>query len=331
MDRTWLARTVEDALEPDLEIVDPHHHLWTDPVGHYPRYDLDDLRADTGAGHNVVETVFVECASGYRTDGPEHLRCVGETEYVASRAAESDRTPGARIAAIAGHASLRLGDAVAEVLEAHVAAGGGRFRGIRDAGAWDADKRVGRSHTRPVEGMYALPEFRAGMRVLGRMGLHFEGWQYHTQLGELADLARACPEVPVVLNHIGAPLGIGPYAGQDDEVLTVWRAGMLDAASCPNVVLKVGGIGMARYGAGFESWETPPTSDQLLARWGDQLRWCIDTFGPERCMFESNFPVDAESVGYVVLWNAFKKVSAGYSPSERADLFAGTARRVYRL
>lgn len=331
MNRTWLAGTVEAAIEPELEIVDPHHHLWTQPVGHYPRYDLDDLRADTSAGHNVVETVFVECASGYRTDGPEHLRCVGETEYVASRAAESERTPGARIAAIVSHASLRLGDAVEEVLEAHVAAAGGRFRGIRDAGAWHEDRRIGRSHTRPVEGMYGLPEFRAGLRVLARMGFSFEGWQYHTQLGELADLARAVPEATIVLNHIGAPLGVGPFEGRRDEVMAAWRPAMADVASCPNVVLKVGGIGMSRYGAGFETWERPPTSDQLLEVWGDDLRWCIDTWGPDRCMFESNFPVDAESCGYVVLWNAFKKVSTGYGASERADLFAGTARRVYKL
>ncbi len=331
MNRTWLAGTVEEALEPELEIIDPHHHLWSQPIRAYPRYELEDLRADTGAGHNVTQTVFIDCAASYRTDGPEEMRCVGETEWVASRADESDRTPGARIAAIVSHASLRLGDGVEEVLDAHVAAAGGRFRGIRDAGAWHADKRIGRSHSHPVEGMYGLPEFRAGMGVLGRMGLSFEAWQYHTQLGEVAALARACPGVTIVLNHIGAPLGVGPFEGRRDEVLAEWRPAMADVATCPNVMLKVGGIGMSRYGVGFETWEKPPTSDQLLEVWGDDLRWCIDTWGPDRCMFESNFPVDAESCSYVVLWNAFKKVSVGYTADERAALFSGTARRVYRL
>ena len=332
MKRDWLAQTVEVALDPELEIVDPHHHLWPEPPGRrWYTYDVPDLRVDTDAGHRIVDTVFVECMAAYRKDGPEHLRCVGETEWVAARAAETAATPGARIAGIVSHASLRLGAAVDEVLDAHIAAADGLFRGIRDAGAWDADERIPRTHTNPVPGLYGLDSFRAGMRVLAAKGLSFEAWQYHTQLGDVAALARACPDVTIVLNHIGAPIAIGPYAGRRDEVLAAWRPAMVDVASCPNVVLKVGGIGMSRYGVGFESWERPPTSDQLLAVWGDDLRFCIDTFGPDRCMFESNFPVDAESCSYTVLWNAFKKVSAGYSPAERTALFSGTARRVYRL
>jgi L-fuconolactonase len=332
MKREWLAQTVEVAIEPELEIVDPHHHLWPEPPGRrWYTYDVADLRIDTDAGHRVVDTVFVECMAAYRTDGPEHLRCVGETEWVAPRAAETARTPGARIAGIVSHASLRLGAAVEEVLDAHIAAADGLFRGIRDAGAWDADERIPRTHTNPVPGLYGLDSFRAGMRVLAAKGLTFEAWQYHTQLGDVAALARGCPDVTIVLNHIGAPIGIGPYEGRRDEVLAVWRSAMTDVASCPNVVLKVGGIGMSRYGVGFETWQHPPTSDQLLAVWGDELRFCVDTFGPDRCMFESNFPVDAESCSYTVLWNAFKKVSVGYSPSERAALFSETARRVYRL
>jgi predicted TIM-barrel fold metal-dependent hydrolase len=332
MDRTWLSRTVEDALEPELEIVDPHHHLWSEPVGdRYPRYDLADLRDDTGAGHDVVATVFIDCSSNYYADGPEHLRPVGETAWTATRADESDRTPGARIAAIVSYADLTLGDGVEEVLQAHVAAGGGRFRGIRHIGAWDADERIARSSRNPPPNLYAMPSFRTGMGVLGRLGMTFEAWQYHPQLPEVVDLARACPEVTIIVNHIGAPLGIGPYAGKRDEVMAAWRPPMEQLAALPNTVLKVGGIGMTRYGMGFERNENPPTSDELLAVWGDTLSWCIDTWGPERCMFESNFPVDADSVGYVVLWNAFKKVSARYSPAERAALFAGTARRVYRI
>ena len=331
MDLAWLSLTTEDALEPDLEIVDPHHHLWERPVGRYPRYDLDDLRRDTGAGHRVVETVFIDCASNYRTDGPEALRPVGETEWVASRAAESDQPPGARIAAIVSFADLTLGGAVGDVLDAHVAAANGRFRGIRHAGAWDADERIARSHTNPPPDLYALDSFRRGMDALAARAMTFEAWQYHPQLSDVVALARACPAVTIVLNHLGAPLGIGPYENRRAEVLAAWRPPMSQLAALDNVVLKVGGIGMKRYGLGFERWERPPGSDDLVAAWGDEMRWCIDAFGPDRCMFESNFPVDAESCNYVVLWNAFKKVSTGYSEAERAALFAGTARRVYRL
>jgi len=332
MDLAWLSLTTEDALEPDLEIVDPHHHLWDAPVGNrYPRYDLADLRRDTGAGHNVVETVFIDCASNYRTDGPQSMRPVGETEWVASRAAESDQTPGARITAIVSFADLTLGDAVGDVLDAHVAAADDRFRGIRHAGAWDADERIPRSHTNPPPGLYGQADFRRGLGVLAAKGMTFEAWQFHPQLPDVVDLARACPEATIIVNHIGAPLGHGPYADRRAEVLAAWRPPMAQLAALDNVVLKVGGIGMKRYGVGFERWDRPPGSDDLVAAWGDELRWCIDTFGPDRCMFESNFPVDAESCSYVVLWNAFKKVSTGYSAPERAALFAGTARRVYRL
>jgi len=331
MDRSWLAATREEVLEPELEICDPHHHLWPEPTARFDRYDLDALWADTGAGHRVLDTVFVECAAAYRTDGPEAFRPVGETEFVADRAERSDAGGGSRLAAIVGHADLTLGDAVEDVLAAHVAAGHGRFRGVRHSAAWDPSPLIARSHSNPPPHLYGLASFRRGLAVLGSLGLSFDAWQLHPQLDELADLATAQPEVSIVVNHIGAPMGVGPYEGRRSEVLEVWRPAMARLATLPNVTLKVGGIGMARFGAGFDRWPVPPTSDELLAFWGDQLRWCIDTFGPGRCMFESNFPVDTESCSYVVLWNAFKKVSAGYSAAERAELFAGTARRVYRI
>jgi L-fuconolactonase len=331
MDRAWLALTSEAAVEPDMEIVDPHHHLWPAPTGRYPRYDLEDLRADTGSGHRVTSTVFIDCMASYRTDGPEALRPVGETEFVAERAAQSESTPGARIAAIVSFADLTLGAAVEEVLGAHIAAADGRFRGIRHAGGWDADDAVPNSHTNPPPGLYGMLAFREGAKVLARMGLSFEAWQYHPQLDDVVDLARALPELSIVVNHLGAPLGIGPYAGRRSEVLAAWRPPMEKLAALANVSLKVGGIGMTRYGMGFEDQPRPPTSDELGAAWGDEMRWCIDRFGPERCMFESNYPVDGDSVSYAVLWNTFKKISAGYSDAERADMFAGTARRIYRI
>jgi predicted TIM-barrel fold metal-dependent hydrolase len=279
----------------------------------------------------VVDTVFIDCASGYRTTGPEHLRPVGETEYVAERAAETERRGGPRICGIVSHANLDLGAGVEEVLAEHVVAGGGRFRGVRHSAAWDPDPSIARSHSNPPPDLYGRAAFRAGLATLGRMGLSFDAWQYHPQLPALVELARARPEVPIVVNHLGAPLGIGPYAGRRDEVRAAWQPPMSDLAGLENVHLKVGGIGMSRYGLGWERGERPPGSDELVAAWGDDIRWCIDRFGPQRCMFESNFPVDSESCSYVVLWNTFKKVSAGYSPTERADLFAGTARRFYRL
>jgi predicted TIM-barrel fold metal-dependent hydrolase len=331
MDRTWLALTAEPALEPELEICDPHHHLWPQQTARYPRYDLEDLRADTGSGHRVVDTVFIDCAARYRTDGPPPLRPVGETEYVVERAEASEQAPGARIAGIVGHADLLLGDAVEQVLAAHLEAGRGRFRGIRHSAAWDASPAIPPSHTHPPPHLYDDPQFRRGLAVLGRLGLSFDAWQFHPQLDELLELAATHPDVTIIVNHIGGPMGTGPYAGRRDDVRAVWRPAMARLAQLPNTSLKVGGIGMARYGAGFERRERPPGSDELLEHWGDDLRWCIDTFGPDRCMFESNFPVDAESCSYVVLWNAFKKVSSGYGPAERAELFRGTARRVYRL
>lgn len=331
MKREWLARTVEDALEPELEICDPHHHLWLQPQGHWPRYRLEDLREDTGGGHRVLDTVFIECASSYRSSGPEALRPVGETEMVAGAAAESERSAGSRIAGIVGFADLTLGERVQEVLDAHVVAGGGRFRGIRHAAAWDSAPEVPNSHTNPPQDLYRQAAFHQGLAVLGRMGLTFEAWQYHPQLPAVLDLAHAHPAVRIVVNHLGAPLGIGPYGGRRAEVLAAWRPAMAALARCENVYLKVGGIGMSRYGAGFEDWPAPPTSDELLALWGDEMRWCIEEFGPAKCMFESNFPVDGESCSYGVLWNAFKKVSSGYNTTERAALFRGTARAFYRI
>ncbi|MFN0026058.1 MAG: amidohydrolase family protein [Acidimicrobiales bacterium] len=329
--RDWLALTQEDVLEPELEICDPHHHLWPEPTLRFPRYDLEDLHVDTGAGHRVVDTVFIDCAASYRSDGPVALRPVGETEFVTKRAVRSEQLEGATIAAIVSFADMTLGNDVAPVLEAHVAAAGGRFRGIRHVGAWDASDAIAASHTNPPPHLYRQDTFRTGLSVLSGMGLSFEAWQYHTQLEEVAELAAAMPDLSIILNHIGAPLGIGPYAGKRAEVDPRWRAGMVRLAEFPNITLKVGGIGMSRFGTDFHTWPAPPTSDQLLERWGDQLRFCIATFGPSRCMFESNFPVDSESCSYTVLWNAFKKVSASYSPQERAELFRGTARRVYRI
>jgi predicted TIM-barrel fold metal-dependent hydrolase len=324
----WLATTREDAIEPGLPICDPHHHLWDTARS---RYLLEELHEDTGSGHNVVQTVFLECSSEYRRDGPVSMQPVGETEFVASIAAKSETAPGATIAGIVGYADLRLGDAVADVLAAHIEAGNGRFRGIRHASAWDANDAIQNAHTHPAKHMFYAEAFRSGAAVLQRMGMSFDAWLYHPQISELVDLARAFPELSIVLDHLGGPLGIGPYAGQRDNVREVWRPPMRELAACPNVALKLGGIGMSAYGLGWHKRETAPSSAELVDAWGDDVRWCIDLFGPERCMFESNFPVDKRGCSYVVLWNAFKRIASGYSDAEKASLFRDSAARFYRL
>jgi L-fuconolactonase len=323
----WLSLVQEDALEPEFPIIDAHHHLWEHPT---EPYMLDDLRADTGSGHNVEKTVFVECMSGYRTDGPEELRPVGETAFVLEAARASEQTEGAVIAGIVGRADLGLGDGVEKVLQAHLDEGGGRFRGIRHATAWDTDRSIRRSHTHAPEGLMTTPEFWAGLHTLGAMGLSFDAWLYHPQLGELVDAARATPELVVILDHLGGPVGIGRHADRA-AALEDWRRSMVEVASCPNVFLKVGGIGMPVFGILWHKHERPPTSAELADAWGDEIRFCIDQFGPQRCMFESNFPVDKKSCSYAVLWNAFKLITADYSDDDKRWLFHDTAATAYRL
>jgi predicted TIM-barrel fold metal-dependent hydrolase len=312
---------MEDVLDPDLLICDPHHHLWDHPRG---RYMTEELRADTDSGHHVERTVFVECMSGYRTDGPEAFRPVGETEFVVAA------DPDGFIAGIVGFADLRAPE-IKDVLAAHVEAGAGRFRGIRHVSALDPSPDIRPSHTNPPPQLFGDADFRSGLAALGRAGLSFDAWLYHPQLPELTDLARAHPDVVIVLDHLGGPLGIGPYAGRRADVLAQWRSDMADVASCPNVVLKVGGIGMPIFGMRWHDEPTGATSEELAETWGPEIRWCIEQFGVDRCMFESNFPVDRASCTYATLWNAFKRIVEDASPPDKAALFHDTAVRTYRL
>ena len=326
----WLSLTNEEAIEPDLPICDPHHHFWDRPDG---RYFLDELLIDTGGGHNITETVFVECSAMYRKDGPEKMRPVGETEFVQGIAAQSasGMYGDTNVAAgIVGYADLRHGDEVTEVLEAHIAASRDRFRGVRNASSWDASPEIG-GYMNPPEGLLGDAGFRTGLAALQKLGLSFDAQVYHPQLNELVDLARAFPDVTIILNHTGVPLGIGPYVGRDDEVAQVWRSGITELAGCENVVMKLGGVGMPLGGHRWNERSAPPSSQELADGISSYYNFAIETLGPDRCMFESNFPVDNQSTSYTVLWNAFKRVVKDFSASEKSSLFRDTARRAYRL
>ena len=328
---TWLAQVSEDALEPSLPIIDPHHHLWDWPTS---RYLLDELLADTGSGHRVIATVFVECGSMYRADGPDTLKPVGETEFVNGIAAQSasGRYGATRAAAgIVSFADLTLGAAVEPVLQAHIAAAPARFHGIRHAAAYDKSPAIRKSHTSPPADLYQSKQFREGFAKLGALGLSFDAWNYHPQIPALTDLARAFPYITIVLDHFGGPLGIGPYEGRRGEILRQWKEDIADLARCPNVVAKLGGINMTVNGFGWHKRPKPPSSDELVSGTLDYYLHAIDSFGPDRCMFESNFPVDKASCSYGVLWNAFKKIAAGFTAEEKAALFHRTAAKVYRL
>ena len=339
----WLALTTEETLEPDLPICDPHHHLWD--TGYEPgvafraeqvanRYLLDEILADTSSGHNVVSTVFIECASMYKAEGPDALRPVGETEFVNGIAAmsASGQYGKTRIAAgIVGFADLNLGAAVGEVLDAHISAGCDRFRGIRHAGGYDENPSVRNSHTNPFPGMFADATYREGFAELAPRRMSFEGWCYHKQIPELTDLARAFPDTTIILNHFGGPLGIGPYEGKREEYFAQWRNDIVALAECENVVAKLGGINMKVNGFGWHKNDKPPTSEELSVATRNYYEHCIETFGANRCLFESNFPVDKITCSYNVLWNTFKRITSGYSADEKASLFHDTAARVYRI
>ena len=321
----WLATVQEEAIEPELPIIDPHHHLWDRPSSSYL---LDDIVADA-SGHNVRQTVFIECGWAYREHGPEEMKVVGETDYCEEVAQKSAGQDGPDVcAAIVGTADLTL-DAVVPVIEAHLAASPGRFRGIRHRAAWDASEEVTGSRANPPSDLLMQPRFREGFAHLAAHDMTFEAWLFHPQIPQLEDLAKAFPETTMIVNHLAGPLGIGPY--RRDEVFDGWKDGITALAKYPNLVMKVGGIQMPVNGFGWHERERPPTSDELLE---ENRRWylhAIEAFGPDRCMFESNFPVDRASCSYTVLWNQFKKLSADFSESERAAMFHDTAARVYRL
>jgi len=326
----WLDQVKEEILDPECPIVDPHHHLWQRPGSNYL---LEDLWADTGSGHNIIKTVFIECHASYRTEGPEDLLPIGETEFVAAIAAESAKggEGKAKIAGIVSNANLTLGDKVEEVLQAHEEAGQGLFKGIRHAGACDENRDSLSITGRAPKGLYKMENFRQGMKVLGHLGLTYDTWHYHHQNRDFADLARAVPETTMILDHFGTPLGVGPYQGKREEIFIEWKKDIAEIAKCENVMAKLGGLAMPDNGFGWNIRETPPSSDEFIEAQKRYYMHTLECFGPERCMFESNFPVDKRSLSYHIVYNAFKKMVIDFSEDEKDALFRDTATRVYRL
>jgi L-fuconolactonase len=327
----WLSRRTEPILEPQLPIVDPHHHLWQRPGW---KYLLEDLLLDTGSGHNIVATVYMEARSMYREQGPEEMRPVGETEFangVAAMCASGAFGKTRACSGIVGHADLTLGSRVEPVLSALMRAGGERFRGIRHGVSWDADPAIVSPASPVKRGLLVDKTFREGFAVLSRLGLSYDVSLYHPQIGELADLAGAFPDTRIVVNHVGGVLGIGVYRGKRDEVFPRWAASIKALATHQNVYVKLGGLGQGYTGLGFNEQAEPPSSEMIAARFRPYIETCIGAFGASRCMFESNFPVDKISYSYQVFWNACKLMAKGASSAEKADLFAGSASRCYRL
>jgi predicted TIM-barrel fold metal-dependent hydrolase len=332
--REWHAAAPDEpVLEPELPIVDPHHHLFGSPAD-VQFYCAEDLQQDIGAGHNVIGTVWVEAYGiGWLTSGPEELRSVGEVEQIVRASATSIQStygPCEVAAGIVSNVNLTLGDRVAKILEAHVAAAEGRLRGVRHHATYD-DGTIARFMTPAPPHLLADGTFRRGLACLRPLGLSFEALVFHTQLDEVRHLADAFPDLPIVLNHVGQALGVGEHASRRAEVFVSWSSAMRTLALRPNVQVKVGGMGMPLFGFGFEAERTPATSRALAQAWQPYVDLAIDAFGSERCMFESNFPVDKQSCGYTQLWNAFKLTSHAFSQDERRDLFYRTACRVYRL
>ena len=327
----WLARRSEAILEPDLPIVDPHHHLWVRP--NYS-YLFPDLLADIGSGHKIHATMFEQAASMYRADGPEELKSLGETEFVCGVAAMSDSGkfgPTRCIAGMVGYVDLRLGSRAKGLLERHIAVSDGRIRGVRNSSTWSDDPTLKPFASTAPKGLLLDKSFREGFAALVALDLTFDAWMFQTQLSDVIDLARAFPQARIVLNHVGGPLAVGPYAGKRDDAFKTWRDSIKEIAGFPNTYVKLGGLGMKMPGFDFAEKAEPPSSQDLATAWRPYIETCIAAFGPQRSMFESNFPVDKGSCSYQVLWNAFKRIAAGHSADEKTALFSGAAKKAYRL
>ena len=327
----WLRLTEEAAIDSDRAICDPHHHLWDRENN---RYLVEDLHDDLRSGHNIVSTVFIECGARYRADGPESFRPVGETEFVVGEAERAAGIAGCstKVAAgIVGHVDLRFGTEVGAVLQAHIEAGAGRFRGIRHCVSADPDPDVPQHRILPPLGQMADPTYREGFACLEPLGISFEAWLYHPQIPDVIDLARSFPGITIILDHVGGPIGVGSYAGRRDAIFEEWKSSIDELAGLPNVLVKLGGLGMTVCGFGWEKRDQPPSSQDIADAIAPYVQHCVDRFGVERAMFESNFPVDKQSCGYGIMWNALKRIAEKYNQTERDAMFHDNALRIYRL
>jgi L-fuconolactonase len=327
-DNQWLAMLQEDVLEPELPIIDPHHHLWL-RSGY--TYLMPELAADLASGHNIIATVYAECHSMYRKDGADEQRSLGETEFVRGQAAMSNSGEFGNARAcdvMFGNVDLTLGGAVEPILEQHIEASGGRFRGVRLSSGWHADDKIGNVAAQPQ--LLLDPRVNEAVAVVKRLGLSLDCWLYHPQIDEVAQLADAHPDLTIILNHVGSPILGGPYRGKTDDVFKQWKAAIIRLGKRDNVFVKLGAlpIRMPSY-EGDRS--LPPSSQEVAAAWQPWMETCIEAFGPSRSMYESNFPVQKRWCSYQVCWNAFKRISAGASAAEKTDLFAGAAARAYRM
>ncbi len=327
-DNQWLAMLQEDVLEPALPIIDPHHHLWL-RSGY--TYLMPELAADLASGHNIIATVYAECHSMYRKDGADGQRSLGETEFVRGQAAMSNSGEFGNARAcdvMFGNVDLTLGGAVEPILEQHIEASGGRFRGVRLSSGWHADDKIGNVAAQPQ--LLLDPRVNEAVAVVKRLGLSLDCWLYHPQIDEVAQLADAHPDLTIILNHVGSPILGGPYRGKTDDVFKQWKAAIIRLGKRDNVFVKLGAlpIRMPSY-EGDRS--LPPSSQEVAAAWQPWMETCIEAFGPSRSMYESNFPVQKRWCSYQVCWNAFKRISAGASAAEKTDLFAGSAARAYRM
>jgi len=333
----WLDQVEEEIIDPDLKIVDPHHHLWPAPsrsegVPPENRYLLKDLWKDTDSGHNLVKTVFIECGQGFFETGLKAMKPVGETKFVCEVAEQAKLSPSkAQIEGIVSHADMMLGSSVLEVLEAHIEYGKGRFKGIRHGASWDESEEIRNSHSNPIRHIYLDDQFQQGIEQLDLLNLTLDAWNYHSQINELKELSKAFPNLKIVQNHFGGPLGIGPYKDKKEQVFSEWSEVINELAECKNVYLKIGGLAMPINGWGWHKRSKPATSDELVESHGKYYLHAIKSFGATRCMFESNFPVDKRSISYPVLWNAFKKISLEFSDEEKDYLFSKTAEEFYSI
>ena len=331
----WLAQVQEEILEPDRAIIDPHHHLWKKRFNQ--DYLLPELFSDTGSGHNIVKTMFMECRAFYNRDAPDHLMSVGETETIAELAKQSreDSDNQAYIAGLVAHTDLcRAGESEEDFLEAlaaHKKSSNGLLKGFRHSAARDRRPEDLFIVSAAPPYLHGRESFRKGLRMIAEQGLTYDTWHYHHQNLDFLDLARAVPECTMVLDHFGTPLGVGVYKSCKDEIFQEWKQEIREIAKCENVYAKLGGLAMPDNGYGWHVADCPPTSDELVHAQERYYMHTIECFGPDRCMFESNFPVDRLSINYHVLWNAFKKMAAGFNEEEKHAMFYGTAESVYSL